>query len=1272
MNLQKYFLVFLLCLIPLSLSAQRTISGRITDADDGAPIPGAAVFIANTTVGTTTDTTGSYQLKIPGEGSYQLAVSHVGYLPVFMDIESGKTSKSIDVTLQIREMEEVEVTVKAKVRNKDKDLFWEKVLGTKPSKKTIWVSNPADVYYFYNAETKKLTVTCRAPLQIVNHKTGYHIQYVLNYFTHDYKTKLTSWEGQYMFTELEPENFRQQQLWEKNRKNVYQVCMANFIKSLYQDVLWENGFLLTTRIIKQEGVSIYYLANLNDILTTGTIENSKTLRMSNELILFCYGKPIDGRAELYKINKKSQSINSATSRRSGSTLFSQDFFFQNKLQAADLPVHIFPDGTYKNPLLFSPGSTSPKMLSGLDMMLPTEYILAADPRATSADTINEDDEVTPGIQLPVHPLVAPLLDVAKHFDMQLSVFPQEKVYLHTDKPYYISGERIWFRAHVVDAASHTPAPSTYCVYADLFDPADSLVCRVRTGLEYSGNDTGDSAVYRVKNMFSGYIDIPEDVPEGDYTIRAYTGAMRNLDEDYFFIKNICIGDPMTRIIQADSEFEFLSDKRINADIRFTNTHSLSPITPESVKIGINSGHDEEMRRITGRNGIFGVNFNLSPVEKERVMLLEAQYDKKPYRKYIKIPLPEDDFDVSFYPEGGYLLTGCKGRVAFKAMQRDGTDMDISGIVYDRQGNELVTFKTDLFGMGFFDMEHEPNEMYYAVCTNNNGQSKRFDLPVAKNEGYALSTAWYKENLIVKTLYSEHQKNNDTLFLIVHTRGIVQNVRIWENINEPIVFRKDFFPSGITNLLLLTKQMLPVSERLVFVNHDDQANVVCATDKDKYSIRSPVEYTVNIIDELQEPVRGNFSVSVTDDHDVAVDTVFNILTSLLLTSDLRGHISNPAFYLQKNNRQAEYALDLLMLTQGWRRYDTERIVRNDLMYPDTLLGQGYEIAGTVDYRYLNLTGAELKANVSMLTNQAVFLGNTVTDSKGRFYLHDGGAPDSTVFFVQAEIQSGKKKLELTLDKATYPARKIPVVRSDPPNLNIFAKYADKAEQKYVDENGIRMIYLSEVIITASKKSQHRSFFSSLADYSITEDEIDKRPPVSMNALLSRLPDVTVKATKVIINRYDCPATFLVDDLQFNYDEIDWIEVSDVAQVELIRDPYALSFLGVNAPCGVISIITKRGIPFPRRETSYIKHIMPLGFQKPAAFYAPKYDTPALNTKPDLRTTIHWEPNLTTDEEGNATFSFYTADTPSTYTVVIEGVTEDGKIVYKRDRIVVGGK
>ena len=1277
MNLRKVLFLLCLWLIPLALSAQRTISGRITDADDGAPILGAAVFIANTTIGTTTNADGYYQLTIQEEGSYQLAISHVAYLPVFRELDQGKASIVIDVALQTRELEGVEVSVKIKVRNKDKELFWDKILGTKPSKKNIWVLNPDDIYFFYNSETEKLTVSCRVPIQIINYETGYFIQYVLKNFTHDYKTNTSSWEGKPIFRELEPENFRQKQLWEKNRKNIYQVSISNFIKSLYHNTLLENGFLLTKgRKSSNNVIYWYYLANTTQFLTSNSTD-AKLLKPVNDLILFCYGKPIDSNEELRLVNSP--------------RLLETIGKYRLQIEIPDEQVHIFPDGTYTNTLQMSPYALS-KSLMGLNMMLPIDYLSDTHPVTTGGFVENEpDDKIATDTSLPEHPLEAPLMGLTKRFDLQLNVFPQEKVHLHTDKPYYISGERIWFRAHVVDAASHTPSFMAKSVFVELFDARDSVVCRVKTGIE--------------NNLFSGHLSIPEDVPEGDYTIRAYTGTIRNLDEDYFFMKNIRIGDPMSRIIQVQPEFEFMSDKKIEAVIRFSSpliSHP-SPLNPDALKISINSG---KLMNVKSENGVSGITFNLPSTEKQRVLLLDAKCNQKPYRKYIKIPLPDDDFDVSFYPEGGYSLYGSIGKIAFKAMQRDGKEIDITGIVYDQKDNELIDFKTDLFGMGQFMMSPKQGETYYAICTNSKGQSKRFDLPAAKNEGYVLSATWVKDQLIVKTLCPEHQTFGGAFCLMVHTRGIVQDVRIWENINEPVSFQKDFFPSGVTNLLLLNKEMQPVSERLMFVNNGDQANVTCSMDKDNYSVRSPVEYTVNITDETGESVRGNISVSVTDDHEVAVDSTSNILTSLLLTSDLRGNISNPAFYFQ-NNRQATYMLDLLMLTQGWRRYDTERIVRNELMYPDTLLGKGYEISGTV--KVFGSSRPEANANVSLLArkrtssdsivtkskgrifqiypdiqsnkgyeNRGTFSGSAVTDSNGRFYLHDGEAPDSFVFVVQAESESNRRRLELTLDKPAYPARTIPVAYSEPPKPDIFSKYAEKAEQKYTDEYGTRMVYLSEIAITAPKKPIHKTDLYNNVNFSFTEDDLDNLRPSSMISLLGRIPGITYKrdslGLRVIVTgamnnnyEYECYAMLLVDG--FQVDHLDGVDVYDVAQIDFVKDIGSLFFLGDRALCGIISIFTKRGIPKDRKETPYIKYMMPLGFQKPAEFYAPKYDKPSLNTKPDLRTTIYWEPNLTTDEDGKANFRFYTADVPTTYTVVIEGITEDGKIVYKRDKIVV---
>ena len=1239
MNFCRLFIGFLLWLIPFTLSAQRTVSGYITDAETGDPVAGAAVFIANTTVGTTTNANGNYQLKLPGEGSYRLTVSHVAYQPVFRDIEPGKTSQTIDVVMLIHEMEEVAITVKTNVRKTDIELFWRTILGQKPSKKTIQATNPEDVYFYYNTETKKLTVTCREPLQIVNHETGYQIQYVLNYFTHDYSANISSWQGQCLFTELEAENDKQKNTWKKNRDEIYRFSLAYLIKSLYHDSTMENGFLFVWRhsIGVRFGVDgiTYDVVDNRTFVSIDSITGEKKFYVPPDMnmMLICYGKPIT--------DKMMQEIK-------GAKPFHLIGLFRQRLQTPDEPVLIFSDGSYMNPLWLTPAYSS-KRLSGLDMILPVEYHLGgADKTMTQ---FSEDEPKS------LNPLADTLIRVSHRFDRQLSLFPQEKVHLHTDKPYYIAGERIWFRAHVVDAATHVPSFSSSSVYVELFDARDSVVCRVKTGI---AND-----------IYSGYINIPEDAPEGDYTLRAYTNRMRNLDEDCFFLKNIRIGDPMSRMIHAQTEFEFLKDQKIGAAIRFSPISSISSISPaspiskispESVKISINSGKPMNLKYV---NGLSSFSFNLSPAEKQRVMLLDAMYEKKPFHQYIKIPFPDDDFDVSFYPEGGSALYGCRGRITVKAMQRDGTEIDVDGMIYDSRGNEMGQFKTDVRGMGQFSLAPERGETYYVVCTNSKGQSKRFDLPAAKETGYALSALWFRDRLIVNVLQPESQKTGDTLCLIVHTRGVVQDARIWENTSEPVIYDKDFFPSGISHLLLLTKEMLPVSERLVFSYNVDQANVTSATDKDAYPSRSPVAYTVNITDKAGEPLHGNFSVSVTDDHVITADSATNILTSLLLSSDLRGAIPDPAYYFRKNNRSAVDAIDLLMLTQGWRRYDTERIVRNNIMLPDTLIEKGYDVTGIV--RNDRTKRPVENAPVSILSMKGGFSEETVTDRNGRFYLLAGDAADSTRLLVQTTQQMGRQNLELTLDKASYPDRILPVISSGAPEHEVFAKYADKAEQQYTDEHGTRIIQIKEITITAQaprKNAIDYSFFYKAKDaqFILTEEEIERMPPTTMASLLMRIPKLINKINydPDHPNNYTSNVQFFVNDFGVTPDyALNIMHPSDVAQVDYVAE-------GIKT--GVF-INTKGRVLIPK-ETPYIKHfINSLGFQNPTEFYAPKYDTPARNNKPDLRTTIHWQPNITTDENGTASFSFYTADAPSTYTVVIEGMTEDGKIVYKRDKIVV---
>jgi hypothetical protein len=351
-----------------ALLSQYHVRGQIIDSETGKGVHGASVFIANTTAGTTTDLDGNYQLKFPGKGIYKLAVSHVGYLPIFYDTETIQPVIHLNIVLEMREREIEEVTVVAKkqYRNQDVALFWKTILGCEPSEKIIYATNSEAVYFYYNPDAKILKATSRVPLSITNNETGYDILYVLESFIHDYNTNVTSWNGRYLFTELTAENFEQKTKWGKNREKVYSVSVTGFIRSLYNNSLMENGFLLSywrePVMDANKPVRELSLPDVNNFLSIDTSGNKMfNLPSDSSVILICFGKHITekdlGRLRL---------------AQNGKLKWAALGLYRNMLNIPDGALNMEANGTFKNPLRLSPAFSS-KPLTGLNMLLPIEY-----------------------------------------------------------------------------------------------------------------------------------------------------------------------------------------------------------------------------------------------------------------------------------------------------------------------------------------------------------------------------------------------------------------------------------------------------------------------------------------------------------------------------------------------------------------------------------------------------------------------------------------------------------------------------------------------------------------------------------------------------------------------------------------------------------------------------------------------------------------------------------------------------------------------------------
>ena len=847
-------------------------------------------------------------------------------------------------------------------------------------------------------------------------------------------------------------------------------------------------------------------------------------------------------------------------------------------------------------------------------------------------------------------------------DKQLALFPQEKIHLHTDKPYYISGEKIWFRAYLVDAVTHLSVSLSRFIYVELIDPRNSVVSRVKIA-------SNEEAYY-------GHLPIPADVPEGNYILRAYTTFMRSLAEDYFFSKTVHIGDPRAMAIDVETRFRFESDRRIYADFRFTRPNSSSPLLPQSLGVSINDG--KMMDVSVEDDGRASIHFDLPVVSNGRVLLLEVNVSDDLYRQFISIPVPDNDFDVSFYPEGGPLLQDAESKVAFKAMKSNGQAAVVRGIVYNQDDTEVARFETGHSGMGIFALFPAARASYYAVCENDRGEVRRFNLPKVEDQGAAIAVSRLNNQILVSVKTPAKAVRNQKYYLLAHTRGMVHHLEPWDQKKNLFSISKEWLPPGVLHLVLFDSSFRPLSERLLFVHDSHPADLVYQTDSERWARRSLVKNKVSLRDEFGEAMEGDFSVSVTSDLEVQTDTTSHILTQLLLSSDLRGHIENPAYYFQ-GTAVSDWDLDILMCTQGWRRYNMEEMAQGQFARPTFPLELGAEISGMVK----NFWGrAMANADLNMLSFPD-FFSSTKTDAEGRFSFPVDNV-DSTGFFVSVVHNGGIGLPNLIMDEETFPKQTLGFVPPAEKNRKLFAMYINKAEQHYVNENGERENLLPEATVMARRKQPRRSMMYGIPDFFITEEELFDKPQ-DIVSILNSLPGVKAvydAMGEVQVTMRGGSPILVVDDVKMpDLTYLSLVSVTEIAQIDVKQGGASMvafgagaNFAGLGAipPTGIIAIHSKDGNAKSYRDKifpSNVKTIMPLGYQVPVAFYAPKYETEAErnHSKPDQRTTIHWQPIVQTDKMGVAWFEFYTADEQASYTVVIEGLTANGSIIRKERKI-----
>ncbi|HEX3386653.1 MAG TPA: carboxypeptidase regulatory-like domain-containing protein, partial [Mucilaginibacter sp.] len=454
-------------------------------------------------------------------------------------------------------------------------------------------------------------------------------------------------------------------------------------------------------------------------------------------------------------------------------------------------------------------------------------------------------------------------------------------------------------------------------------------------------------------------------------------------------------------------------------------------------------------------------------------------------------------------------------------------------------------------------------------------------------------------------------------------------------------------------------------------------------------RQKVKIDVNATSVNDMPAAGSFSVAVIDvTHLPANERNENtILSQLLLASDLQGYIEQPGYYFSADNEKVNADVDLLMLTQGYHRFEWKQLLTGKFSAANTEPEKIRTVTGTIK----TANGKPVpKARISMSSVSKTFFSiDTISNENGRF-VFDDFPTDSMRYIIQAADKELRAKTTVTIDRKLPPAidrnsfindDKI----ADDTALIAYAELNRHFHQEQIKQGiGKHAVLLKEVVIKDKGKQKYLGHSSNLngpgnANHVITADQLPPGCPVLTDCITMYLGRIEFYGgtpymgglyghmeTAVFIDGVEVTGRppMAISSSPTKADIINTLSVNDVASIEIITDGSLAAIYGVRGGGGVILITTKRWddmMPDTKNFKVNYAYYSPPVFYKARTFYSPKYG-PAKSESSfsDLRTTIYWSPNVNTDEHGNASFEFFNADTKGTYLVTIEGIDSTGHI------------
>ncbi len=506
-----------------------------------------------------------------------------------------------------------------------------------------------------------------------------------------------------------------------------------------------------------------------------------------------------------------------------------------------------------------------------------------------------------------------------------TILPFEKVYVQFDRPFYKPGEDVWMAVWITNGITNKPSELSEMLTIEFINP-QGVIEKSQRLLAANGRATCD---FTLDPAAAG----------GIYKIKAYTNWMKNFGDENVFVKEIQIQKvELPRLLmKLDMERKAYGASDTVRGKLLLQTLENVPLSnfDFTYQVNLNGEEFQHSDAKTDNDGKALVTFVLPTTLQSADGILQVVISYKGNIESISrsIPIVLNQIDLQFFPEGGDLVTGTRNNLAFKGLNESGKPADIEGTVFNSKHEIVAKFKSYHHGMGAFRFTPQQGEKYYALIDRPQGIMQLYPLPQPVDNSYLMELTepmqFIHPNAQQLATVRIVAPESTTVLLIAQVQGKIVysstlNVKKGENtISLPLAA----FPCGLAQLTLFTKNSIEVCERLVFVKKNQQLKIDITTNKSTYLPREKVELLVKTSDANGKPIDTQMALAVVDDKllSMADDKSDNILSYLLLSSEVKGKIEEPNFYFNPEESKADSALDYLLLTQAWRRFNWEKVV-----------------------------------------------------------------------------------------------------------------------------------------------------------------------------------------------------------------------------------------------------------------------------------------------------------------------------------------------------------